>query len=43
MGSNLMFRFRSGTHGLNDKKYVDIVLETVVKLVFFFVSVGASL
>ena len=34
MGSKLLFRFRSGTHGLNEE-LVDIVLETVVQLVFF--------
>ena len=34
MGSKLLFRFRSGTHGLNEE-LVDIVLKTVVKLVFF--------
>ena len=34
MGSKLLFRFRSGTHGLNE--------ETVVKLVFF-VSMSANL
>ena len=41
MGSKLLFRFRSGTHCLNEE-LTDIVLETVVKLVFF-VSVSANL
>ena len=43
MGSKLLFRFRSGTHGLNEELGIDIVLETVVKLVFLSVSVSANL
>ena len=36
MCSKLLFGCKSGTHILNMRNWVDIVLETVVKLVFFF-------
>ena len=39
MGSNHLFRFRSGTHGLNED-WIDIILETAVKLVFLCVCVS---
>ena len=41
MDSKLLFRFRSGTHGLNEELGIDIVLRTAVKLVCF-VSVSAT-
>ena len=34
MGSKILFRFRSGTHGLNEEPGVNIILETVVKIFF---------
>ena len=43
MGSKLLFRFRSGTHGLNEELgRHSSVLKTIVKLVFF-VSVSVNL
>ena len=35
MGSKLLFKFRSGTHGLNEELGRHNTIETVVKLVFF--------
>ena len=42
MGSTLLFRFRSGTHGPNEELGIDIVLGTIAKLVWSM-SVSASL
>ena len=30
MGSKLLFRFRSGTHGLNEELGIDVILEIIV-------------